>query len=43
MEVESEPESGGDGEKLEEVGKALVGIQRHWRSKMLSTRRVTST
>ena len=27
MEVESEPESGGDGEKLEEAGKALVGIQ----------------
>ena len=27
MEVESEPESGGDGEKLEEVEKALVGIQ----------------
>ena len=27
MEIESEPESGGDGEVLEEAGKALVGIQ----------------
>ena len=27
MEVESELESGEDGERLEEVGKALVGIQ----------------